>query len=440
MSGTIQRVLAVFSFALILWLTKPLPYAVSGVLSVTLLSVLGAVDSFEAAVSGFASTLVFFLFLLLLLGNSISSVRLDERIAVRLLSAKSTPKGTVRSLAANILLLSFLMPSAMARTVTFIPVVRQIADAYGLDPNSDFGRSAFLILGQVNPLASMALMTGGGMAIVASEIVRTSIRPITWVEWAIYMIPPVLALYLLSVLTVQQLHHTDDSTTIKSDCFDGEFTQSVLSDGSRSFTRDQRVVGGVMVAAICTWIIGSFVGVPTIVPAALAVGVLSLPGVQIITADDLADVSWDILFLIGTMFSFLQVMETTDTLPFIIDTITAYIPLGAFEGWQAVAVLLALAVLLRSFFSTASAAIIVVLPIVLEFGGVLDENQFYLALSVLLIIGSTTFLPFNTTAVLLSYDRGPLTIRDVFAFGLFTMMYGLAVITFSWIFYWPLIG
>jgi len=40
-----QRVLAVFLFALLLWLTKPVPYTVSSLLSVTLLFALGTVDS-----------------------------------------------------------------------------------------------------------------------------------------------------------------------------------------------------------------------------------------------------------------------------------------------------------------------------------------------------------------------------------------------------------
>lgn len=39
----------------------------------------------------------------------------------------------------------------------------------------------------------------------------------------------------------------------------------------------------------------------------------------------------------------------------------------------------------------------------------------------LLVVGSTTLLPFNTTAVLVSIDRGPLSHRDVAAFGLVTV-------------------
>ncbi len=50
-----QRTLAVFLSALVLWLTRSMPYVVLSLLSVTLLFVLGAVDSFDAATTGFTS-------------------------------------------------------------------------------------------------------------------------------------------------------------------------------------------------------------------------------------------------------------------------------------------------------------------------------------------------------------------------------------------------
>lgn len=435
MTQEIQLVLTVFFFALILWLTKAIPYALSSVLSVTLLFTLGITDTFEEAVIGYASTLVFFLFILLLLGNTISKVKLDERVAKSLLSSQSTPRRTIRSLASNLLVLSFLMPSAMARTVTFIPVVHQLTTAYGLDQNSNFTRSSFILLGHVNPIASMALMTGGGMAIITSEIINSSIRTITWVEWGIAMIPPTLALYCLSAISAERIYGVNDTVTVDQD--DDEM--QLAEEEASQLTRDQRIVGVVMIGAILGWIIGSFIGLPTIVPAICAGAILALPGIDIITADDIRDVSWGVLFLIGAMFSILNVMDTSGTLVYVVDGITQYVPFSTLPTWQAVTSLLVLAVCIRVFFSTASAAIVIVLPIILEFGEITGTNPLYLALSVLIIIGSTTFLPFNTSAVLISFDRGPLTNREVVSFGFVTMCLSTVVIVLSWLFYWPLV-
>jgi sodium-dependent dicarboxylate transporter 2/3/5 len=440
----IQRTLAVFAATIVLWIAKPVPYVVSSILSVTLLFAFGVTDSFEEAVTGYSETLVFFLLLLLLLGHSISKVGLDERVAQRMLSATSTPQESVRSLSINLLGLSFLMPSAVARTVTFIPVVRQIRDVYQLGMKSNFERTSFFILGHINPIASMALMTGGGMAIITSELIQSSVRPITWVDWGVFMIPPTVLLYALSAVSAERIYNVDNSRTISVSQVDSddELIEAVMNneEPAEPLTRDEQIVGWVMLGAVLAWIVGSFTGMPTILPAIAAVTILSLPGVGIITKADIAEVSWGILFLIGAMFSILEVMQTTGALDVIVDALLNLIPFAAFNVWQSVGALLALAVVLRAFFSTASAAIVVVLPIILEFGEVLGINQLFLAFSVLLIVGSTTFLPFNTTAVLLSFDRGPLTSRDVFAFSLVTMTYSILIVTASWIVYWPLVN
>jgi len=433
----VQIVLTIFLFTIVLWLTKPVPFEVSSVLACVLLYALGAVETFGEAVIGFASTLVFFLFLLLILGGSVAKVGLDEVAARRLLSSTSTPRRSVRSLATTIFAVSFIMPSAVARAVTFIPVVRQVRTLYGLDPDSNFEYSSFFVLGHVNPIASMALMTGGGMAIVTSQLIEGSVRAITWVEWAVFMIPPVGVLYALSALTAERFYPVDDRRRID----DGgrQIDDRPEPNGEDGLTRDQRIVLWVMLGTVAAWVAGSFLGTPTILPAAIAVAVLAAPGVRIVTGEDVRDVSWGILFVIGAMFSILEVMEATGTLAFVVDVVTLVIPFGALNPWQTVAALLVVAMAVRSMFSTASAALVVTLPIILEFGSVAGVDELYLAFSVLVLIGSTTFLPFNTTSVLLSFDQGPLDVRDVFLFSLVTMSYALVVIALSWLFYWPLV-
>lgn len=436
LTSEMQLVLTVFLVAIILWVTKPVPFTISSVLAMSLLYGLGITDSFDAAVSGFASELVFFLFLLILLGKTIGKSGLDQRAAKRLLSARSTPRGSIRSLSSNLFMLSFFMPSAVARAVTFIPIVRRISGLYRLDADSNFEKSSFLILGHVNPVASMALMTGGGMAIITSELLRSSVRDITWVEWAIYMIPPVGVLYAFAAFSAPRLYPVNNSLTIDPSAMVDE-PDSGDGFGTEPMGREERIVACVMAGTVAAWIVGSFFGIPTILPAVVAVTVLSLPGIRLITIDEIRSMSWGILFVIGAMFSILEVMESTGTLTVIVDTITGIVPFGALSLWQTVAILLAIAIVLRTFFSTASAAITVALPIVLEFGGVLGINQFYLGLSILLAIGSTTFLPFNTTSVLVSFDQGPLDLREVFTFGVVTMVYALLVIPLAWLFYWP---
>ncbi|RDI69983.1 SLC13 family permease [Halopelagius longus] len=438
MTPAMQTVFGVFGFVLVLWLTAVIPYVVSSTLGVTLLFALGAVETYQAATAGFASTIVFFLLLVFLLGEAIRKVDLDSWFASRLVAREPGEADPVRLVALNVLALAFVMPSAVARAITFIPVVREMADAYGLGRGSAFERSSFLVIGHVNPIASMALMTGGGMAIVTSNLIRRAGRSVTWVEWGVLMIPPVLLLYGLTTLTAEY-RYADGSPTraaASATASDGS-GETVDVDVAPALTTEQRFVGTVLLGAVVLWIVGSFVGVPTIVPAVLAVAVLSLPRIGVLASEDVASVSWGILFVVGAMFSILDAMQSTGALAFLVETTTGLVPFAAFSMWQSVAVLLALAAFVRIFFSTASAAIVVTLPVLLQFGSRMGINQLYLGLSTLIVVGSTTIFPFNTTSVLVSLDRGPLSTVDVVSFGLVTLGYATLVVAVSWLVYWP---
>ncbi|MFC6823651.1 SLC13 family permease [Halopelagius fulvigenes] len=439
MTPAMQTVFGVFGFVLVLWLTAVLPYVVSSTLGVTLLFALGAVETYRAATTGFSSTIVFFLLLVFLLGEAIRKVDLDSWFASRLVSREPGEANPVRLVALNVLALAFVMPSAVARAITFIPVIREMADAYGLGRGSVFERSSFLIIGHVNPIASMALMTGGGMAIVTSNLIRRAGRSVTWVEWGVLMVPPVLLLYGLTTLTAEYLY-ADGSPTRAAVSAGGGPGETADVDVAPTLTTEQRFVGLVLLGAVVLWIVGSFVDVPTIVPAVLAVAVLSLPRIGVLTSEDVASVSWGILFVVGAMFSILDAMRSTGALAFLVETTTGLLPLATFSVWQSVAVLLALAAFVRIFFSTASAAIVVSLPVLLQFGSRLGINRLYLGLSTLIIVGSTTIFPFNTTSVLVSLDRGPLSNVDVVSFGLVTLGYAALVVAVSWLVYWPTVA
>lgn len=313
-----------------------------------------------------------------------------------------------------------------------------MTNAYGLNKDGKFRRASFVVLGHINPIGSMMLMTGGGMAIITAQMIDETVRPITWVQWAVYMIPPMLLLFALSTVSAMYLYRLDDDQTLDASTLD-ESMKAIVKGGNDPLNRDQRIVGGVMLGAVAAWIVGSFLNVPTIVPAIVAVAILSAPGIDIVDRELIEEVSWGILFLIGAMFSILEVMGTTGTLDLLIGVLIETIPFEAMAPWLVVGTLLAIAVFIRAWFSTASAVIVVTLPIIMEFGVVLGINRLFLALSVLIIVGSTTFFPFNTTSVMLLYDRGPLNLQEVLGFGLVMMIHGTIVIVFSWLFYWPIV-
>lgn len=425
-----QRALAIFLFAVILWIGQPVPLAVSSVLSVVLLPVMGVTPTVSAAATGFGSRLVFFLLLLFLLGDTIANVGLDEHAAARLRTAKSTPRRSYALLARNVLLLAFVMPSGIARTVTFAPVVKQLNAQYDLGNRNNFLRSSFLLLGQLSPIASLALMTGGGMAILSSELIRAELGAFSWLQWLVYMAPPVVLLYGLSTTALKALFPVDDTTTVRSGDLDEHATLSP----------PQKLVAAVIAMTIGLWAIGSLTGLSTLLPPMLAVTVLALPGVRIITPREIRAINWGILLLFGAVFSLIRVLTETGAMDLLVTGLLDAVPLATYSPWLAIAAIIAGVLAVRLLFSTASACLAITLPVAMSLAETIRVDPLLLSFTIVIVVGSATLLPFHLPTVLIAREEyPPLRTRDVLLVGLLALTTSLVVVTLSWLFYWPLL-
>lgn len=443
-----QAAIAVFLFAIVLWLAKPFPLSVVSVLSITLLVVLGVTDTFAQAAAGFATRLVFFMFLLLVLGGSISKVGIDAYVASRLLGGSSTPRRSFWYLSRDILVLSLFMPSGIARTVTFVPIVEQLRERYGLAPSDSFQLSSFLLLGQLNPVASLMIMTGGGMAILSSEIIRTT-TPISWLKWFLFMTPPVVLVYVLGTFTITRLHPIDDETqpteverpTAEMNGDERSAEPVDLADGDEpTLTRDQRIVAGVMGATILFWAVGSLVGISSIVPPLVAVCVLAAPGVGIVTAADIRAINWEVILLFGGVFSLTKVLESSGAIGVVVDALLTLVPIQLLSTPAAIATILGFVFVVRLFFSTASACLAATLPVILGLAPVVGVDPLALALSAVIIAGSTTLLPFHLpTVLIITESHETPTTTDVFVVGVANFVYATIAIALAWTVYWPLV-
>ncbi|MFC5133624.1 MULTISPECIES: SLC13 family permease [Haloferacaceae] len=428
----IQVLYSVFFATVLLWVTKPVPYMISSLLCLILLHMSNVTETFADAAVGFTSTLVFFFILLLLIGNAIANVGLVDRIIGWLIHATSTPESSMRRLVAATLLLTFVMPSGLARTVTFIPVIDNMNNTFGQKSDSPFRRLGYYVIGHLNSVGSMTLMTSGGMAIVTAEIINTRVQPFTWVEWALYMIPPVVAIYLTTIAVAAYFHDISNVSISKREIepLPGQHTEK-----SESLTGDQKIVVLTFTGTICLWIVGSFVNLPAIVPAMIMVTLFSLPKVRIITAEDIRNLNWNLIFLIGTMLSLAEIIRSSGSVESLVEAFMAGSTLD--QGMLAVVVLLCFAAAVRVAFSGTAPVVVILLPIFLQVIESFEIDPLFFSLSLVMILSSTVLFPFNHPSVLLAYEEGPLSVIDIIFLGFLTLMVAVLAVIIAWYVYWP---
>ena len=200
-----QRVLAVFGFAVIVWVSEALDYAVSAVVIAALLAfllglspdpanphaLLGTVQGLTIAVSGFGNTALTLVAAALFLATAMTITGLDRRIALGILSLVGvrTSRVVIGGILVTIVL-SFLVPSATARAAAVVPIMLGIVLAFGAEKRSRLAALVMLTTVQAVSVWNVGVKTAAAQNMVAIGFVQKMLhQDITWLQWLVAAAP-----------------------------------------------------------------------------------------------------------------------------------------------------------------------------------------------------------------------------------------------------------
>jgi di/tricarboxylate transporter len=199
-----HRMLAVLAFAVIVWVTEALDYAVSAVIIGGLMAVLlgtapnvsnpkmliGTVQGLTTAMSGFGNTALTLVASALFLAAAMTITGLDRRVALFILSkvGAKTRNVVIGSIIVSTVL-AFLVPSATARAAAVIPIMTGIILAFGVDKKSRFAGLLMITTVQAVSIWNVGIKTAAAQNLVAVGFIQkmlgqdiTWLRPLSW--WA----------------------------------------------------------------------------------------------------------------------------------------------------------------------------------------------------------------------------------------------------------------
>src|SRR5262245_9226995 len=177
---TVKRALAITSFIIIAWITEALDHALTGLIGCYLYWALGVVK-FNVAFSGFANDTAWFLFGAVLFGAMATKSGLARRLAflVILRVGKTYPR-ILLGLILSDFLLTFLVPSGIARVVILGAVALGLMEAFGLSKGSNVGRGMFLILTYTAGIFDKMIIAGAASITARGLIERFGQVPVLW--------------------------------------------------------------------------------------------------------------------------------------------------------------------------------------------------------------------------------------------------------------------
>jgi len=205
LSAAGQRMLAILAFAVIVWMTEALDYAVSAVVIAALMAfllglapnpanpklLLGTSAGLGMAFSGFANTALALVASALFLAAAMTATGLDKRIALSILSRVG---GEVHHVVVGAILvgfvMAFLVPSTTARVACLVPIMLGIIAAFGVDRKGAFAGMLMITTVQTASIWNVGIKTAAAQNMVAIGFIEKTLqKSITWLEWFIAAAP-----------------------------------------------------------------------------------------------------------------------------------------------------------------------------------------------------------------------------------------------------------
>jgi anion transporter len=200
-----HRMLAILAFAVIIWMTEALDYAVSAVVIATLIAFLvglapnpanpkvlmGTSAALTLAFGGFANTALALVASALFIAAAMTLTGLDKRIALVILSRVGTE---TRHVIAGSMLVGFvvalLVPSTTARVSCLVPIMLGIIAAFGVSRKSAFAGTLMITTTQTASIWNVGIKTAAAQNLVAVGFIEKAFgKTITWLEWFIAAAP-----------------------------------------------------------------------------------------------------------------------------------------------------------------------------------------------------------------------------------------------------------
>ena len=429
-----HRMLAIFVFAVIVWISEALDYAVSAIVIAGLMAFLlgispnvanpkiliGTSAALTTAMSGFANTALTLVAAALFLAAAMTITGLDRRIALVILSrvGARTSRIVIGSIVVSTVL-AFLVPSATARAAAVVPIMMGIIAAFGFNKKSRFAGLLMITAVQAVSIWNVGIKTAAAQNMVAVGFIQSLLKQdITWVDWLVAA-APFSILMSIGLYAIMMLMMPPETKEISG----GQAAvQKSLSELGTITGREARllILSLILLGFWATeGILHKFDSSTTTV---IAIGFLFLPGIGVMDWRKAnALIPWGTIVLFGVGISLGTAMLQTQAAQWLANLIVQWFGLNALPIMTILGVMAAFLVVIHLGFASATALASSMIPIVIA---VLQKVQtpglsvLGMTLVLQFVISFGFILPVNSPQGMVAYGTDTFIARDFIKTGI----------------------
>ena len=424
------KALVLFGGTIFLWISGMLPIAVTALLSMVMLPLLGIMDA-KKTYAMFGNEAVFFILGAFILAAAMTGTGISARLARTMLARFGR---TPRRLALTIFLLSALLSFVMSEhavAAMMFPVVSEIATALKLEKGpSSFGRLLFMAIAWGCIIGGIATFLGGARAPLAAGLLREATGlHFSFIEWTTAACMIVLPLLVIGFLLLLRFFPADIEDVEEGRRF---LNRKRLETGRIGY--DEILTALVMVATVTGWI---FLGEKSGLAAIAILGAAALFTFRVVSWQTIEEyVNWGIVLMYGGTIALASALEKTGAAVWVVQKglgVLSHSPLAV------IAVISLVAIVLTECISHA-AVVAILMPVGMGLCKTLGMDPRVMTLAITLPAGLAYCLPMGTPATAIAYASGYLKSRDIIVSGMIIMAISWLLFLCSVLLVWPLLG
>ena len=428
-----QAALAVLSFAVVLWMTEGLPFHITGLFGMVLLTLFG-IDTFADIVQvGFGNHIIIFFIGILILSSFITRSGLGRRISVFLLSKTGNRTAFIilGFLVVGVLLSMWITNMAVAAML--MPLGRAILQEENVIPlKSNFGKSLMISAAWGPIIGGIASPAGAGPNPLAVGFLKEMAGiKVTFIDWMVFGVPAALllilptwgVLLLLFPPEIKKLQKTKQELQVEYKALPPMGREEIITLVLFCLT----VFFWLTIPLWERWI---GISIPISFPVLFTACLFFFPKITGINWRDIQkEISWDGILLVVSGVSMGMMLYKTGAANWL-----AVVLLGGIGGLHPfLRVLLVVLIIsaLKIVFSSNTVTATIVIPIIIALAKNLELDVFSITLPAALTSSLAFILVTSSPTNVIPYSAGYFRIKDMAFGGIVLTLVGASILSLT---------
>ena len=424
-----QAALAVMCLAVILWATEALHIAVTGIVCVVLLILVGGVSDIGAALYGFSQPVAYFLIGILTLGMAVHRSGLAERVSILLMrGAGGSPLLLYVQMLFSFAVLTFALPSASTRGAILVHIYEQVMERWNISQDHSFHKAVMMALGSLNRLGSTALLAGGVTPVVASGL----LGDFSWGRWFVLMSVPFYASLIIGGALLFLLYRSGFRVQVNADA-------RFLESGPIAAVEVRAGVIALFTALL--WFTDFAHGLHPAVPALIALCLILMPGVGVLNWQDMErNLGWSNFIVIASTLSLAHALVGSGAATWFSNSLVGWIGRLSDNPALFLLALCCAAAVVRAMLPNIAGYLALAIPVAMAAGASLGLNPLVCGMAIVVIGDTPVYYPAGSTSGVFIFQRAAVKASEVIRFGLIMTVVAIGVVFLLALPYWRLVG